>query len=72
MDGSVLQEKSSFKMLGLTFSSKLKIEENWSLESFYEDFFSRLLYISLNLPCSHAWNTVVMSGLALLDATWNC
>ena len=23
MDGSVLQEKSSFKMLGLTFSSKL-------------------------------------------------
>ena len=24
LDGSVLEEKSSFKMLGLTFSSKLK------------------------------------------------
>ena len=28
--------------------------------------------ISINLPYGHAWNTVVMSGLALLVATWNC
>ena len=28
MDGHVLEEKSSFKMLGLTFSSKL----NWALK----------------------------------------
>ena len=33
MDGSVLQEKTSFKMLGLTFSSKLE-------PSLYEDSFS--------------------------------
>ena len=32
----------------------------------------RLLVISLNLPCGHVWNTVVMSGLVLLVATWNC
>ena len=32
MDGSVLEEKSSFKMLGLTFSSKLDL--------FYEVSFS--------------------------------
>ena len=44
MDGAVLEEKLSFKML--TFSSKLDwvltsvllncFEENWSLDSFYE------------------------------------
>ena len=28
--------------------------------------------ISINLPYGHAWNTVVMSGLVLLVATWNC
>ena len=28
--------------------------------------------ISINLPCSYVWNTVVMSGLVLLVATWNC
>ena len=50
MDGSVLEEKSSFKMLGLTFFSKLDwgsylywyncLQENWSLDLFYEVFFS--------------------------------
>ena len=55
-DGSVLEEKSSFQMLGLTFTSKLdrgsylisiaktaseKLgRENWSLELFYEVSFS--------------------------------
>ena len=53
MDGSVLEEKSSFKMLGLTFSSKLDwgsyiisiakgcLHENWGLDLFYEVPFSR-------------------------------
>ena len=27
---------------------------------------------SINLPFSPVWNTVVMSGLMLLVATWNC
>ena len=45
MDGCVLEEKTSFKMLGLTFSSKLRLlhclycynclQENWSLDLFY-------------------------------------
>ena len=30
------------------------------------------LYLSINLPQVHAWNTVVMSGLVPLVATWNC
>ena len=29
------------------------------------------LYL-INLPYSNAWNTVVISGLVLLAATWNC
>ena len=52
MDASVLEEKSSFTMLGFTFSSKLDwgsyiisiakncLQENWSLNSFYEVSFS--------------------------------
>ena len=51
MDGSVLVENSSLKMLGLAFSSKLDLgsyiisiaktlQENWSLDSFYEVSFS--------------------------------
>ena len=51
MDESVLEEKSSFKMLGLTFSSKLDwgsyiipfakvLHKNWSLDFFHEVFFS--------------------------------
>ena len=84
MDASVLEEKSSFKMLGLTFSSKfdwgsymisiaklpLRKLEPWFV--LYSFFVLRLLYISINLPYCHAWNTVVMSGLVPLVATWNC
>ena len=66
--------KWSFKMLGLTFSSKLdctltlslllklpprKLEPWFVLWSF---FLLRLLSISVNLPYGHAWNTVVISG----------
>ena len=32
----------------------------------------RLLYISINLPYAHVKNTVVMSGLVPLVATWSC
>ena len=79
---TVLGEKSSF-ILGLTFSSQLdwgsyislllKLQENWSLYSFYEvSFLLRLLCISINLPYAHVWNTVVTSGLVPQVATWNC
>ena len=74
MDGSILEEKTSFKMLGLTFSSKL----DWGsyilrpLIRSMKFFLLRLLCISINLPYDHVWNTVVMSRLVLLVATWNC
>ena len=84
IDGSVLEEKSSFKILGLTFSSKL----NWgsSITSITKTasknigalicsisfFLLKLLCISINLPYTQVWNTVVTSGLVSLVATWNC
>ena len=83
MDGSILEEKTSFKMLGLTFSSKL----DWGsyIVSIAKTaskkigalirsmkFLLKLLCISINLPYGHVWNTVAMSGLVLLVATWNC
>ena len=84
MDGSALEEKSSFKMLGLTFSSKL----DWgsyiiSIAKTASKKIGALIRsvkflspeVALYLCKStirHVWNTVVMSGLVLLVATWNC
>ena len=45
-----------------------KLEPWFVLWSF---FFLRLLCISINLSYSHAWNTVVMSGLKVLVASLN-
>ena len=84
MDGSVLDEKSSFRCCGwlslqnwigaLRFSLLLKLParklELWFF--LWSFFLLRLLCISINLTYSHAWNTVVMSGLVLLVAAWNC
>ena len=79
MGGCVL----SFKILGLTFSSKLdwgcyiiSITESTSkkigaLIPSISFFLLRLLCISINRTYDHAWNTVVISGLVLLVATWN-
>ena len=82
IDGSVLEEKSiSWGWLSLlnwigalTLSLLLKVPPK-KLEPWFVlwNFFPlRLLCISINLPYNHAWNTVVMSGLVLLVATWNC
>ena len=85
MDGSVLEEKASFKMLGLTFSCKL----DWGsyIVSIAKTASKKIgvlirsmkflspevaLYLYINLPYGHVWKTVVMSGLVLLLATWNC
>ena len=84
MDGSVLEERSSFKMQGLTFSSKL----DWSA---YIISIAKIASKKIGaLICSikflspevalylhkstmqYAWNTIVMSELVLLVATWNC
>ena len=82
MDGSVLEEKSSLKMLGLTFFFKLdwgsyvifigKTASKQIGSVLCSFFLLRLLCISINLPYGHVWNTVVMSGLMVLVATWNC
>ena len=81
MVGFVLEEKSSFKMLWLAFSSKLDwgpyiisitkaATKNVGALIHSMTFLSpRLPCISLNLPYTHAWNTVVMSGLVPLVAT---
>ena len=84
MDESVLEEKSYFKMLGLTFSSKL----DWGsyIISFAKSasikigalIFSisfvlmRLNCISINLPYTYAQNNDVTSTLLLEVAAWNC
>ena len=84
MDGSVLEEKSSFKMLELTFSSKvdwgsyiISIAKTASkkiaaLIHYMNFFLLRLLCISINLPYTHVWNIVFTSGLVPLVATGNC
>ena len=81
MDGSVLEEKSSFKMLGLTFSSKLHWDSYIisiaktapkkivALICSIKFLSPEVALLSINLPYHHAWNTVVMSGLVLLVAT---
>ena len=84
MNGSVLEEKSSFKMLELTFSSKLdwgsyiiRLSKTASkkigsvIRSMAFLFPEVALYL-INLPYGYVWNTVVVSGLVLLLATWNC
>ena len=81
MDKSVFVKLSSFKMWGLTSSSKLdgaltvflllKLPPR-KLEPCLDLLLPRLLYICINLPYGPAWNTVVMSGWLPLVATCNC
>ena len=77
MDGSVLEEKSFLKMLGLTLSfeldwgsyvfsiAKTASKKTGTLILLESSFLLRLLCISINLPYAHVWNTVVTSGLVL-------
>ena len=78
MDGSVLEETSYFKMLGLTFSSKLDWDSYMicitksaarKIAAFirFVKFFSPEVALFL-----YAWSTTVKSGLVLLVVTWNC
>ena len=84
MDGSVLEEKLSFKMLGFSFCSKLdwdsyiifiakttskKIGALIHSTKFLSPEVTLYLY---KFTIRLAWNTVVMSGLVLLIATWKC
>ena len=81
MDGSVLEENSSFKMLWLICSFKLdwgcyiisiaKIASKkiGAMISSMKFLSPEASFISINPPYSHVWNTIVMSEMALLVAT---
>ena len=80
MDGSVFEEKSSFKMLPISFSPKLYWDscivsiaktgtKKWSFICSMKYLSRRLVFISINLQCGLSWNTVVISGLVSLAAT---
>ena len=84
MDVSVLEEKSCFKMLRLTFSSTLdwgsyvisiaktackKIGALVHSMKFLSPEVALYLYKS---TVRHVWNTVVTYRLVTLVATWNC
>ena len=58
----------------LTLSLLLKLPPRKSELYFilWNFFLLWLLCIIINLPYTHVWNTVVMLGLVLLVATWNC
>ena len=80
-DQLVPEEKSTFKMLGFSFSSKLdwgsyiiSIAKTSSkkIETLIRFMKFLLLCISVNLLYGLAWNTVVMTVLVLLAATWKC
>ena len=81
IDGSVLEVKSYFKILGLTVSSKLdrgsyfiSIAKTASkkIGALIHFFLLRFLSVSINVPYAHIWSTVVMYGLVPLVVTWNC
>ena len=68
MNESNLDKKSSFKMLGLSLSSKL----DWGSKKLGTLICSMkfLLFISINPLYGLAWNIFVMSRLVLLAAIW--
>ena len=75
MDGFVLEEKSSFKILGLTFSSevgwgsyifsitKTDYKKIGALICSMKFLSPKFLCISINLPYPYVWNADVTSGL---------
>ena len=84
MDGTVLEEKSSFKMLGFCFSSKLdrgsyilSITKSTSKKigalicpvKFFSPEIALYLYKSIIRSCT---DTVVISGFVVPVAIWNC
>ena len=83
MNGSNLDEKLSFKMLGFSFFSKLdwgtyivSIAKSASKKNLVfviqSVFLLRSLFISKDVPYYLRWNTAVMHVLVFLAVTWAC
>ena len=82
MNRSVLEEKSSFKMLELFFFAKLDLgsyiifiaktdsKKTGALIGCMKFILLRLLFVSVSLPYGLAGNTVIISVLVLQAATW--
>ena len=58
-----------FYIISIAKTASKKLEPWFVLRSFIP---LRLLFISINLPYCHAWNTAVMTELVLLAATRDC
>ena len=83
LDGSVLEENSSFKMLGLTFCSKLDwgsdiisiaktaSKKNGAWIRSISLFQLRLLCTSINLTYAHAWNAVAQATKMDIQDCWS-
>ena len=83
IDASLREGKSSFKVLELTFSSKLywgfyiismaktASKKIGALIHSMKFLFAEVALYLYNLPYDHAWSTVAMARLVLLVATWN-
>lgn len=74
MDGSAFEKKSVFSDAGTVIVSIAKTASR-KIRAFIcsvKLFLSKLLFICVNQPYDLALNTVVMSGLVLLAATWKC
>ena len=82
MNRSVLEEKSSFKMLELSFFAKLDLgsyiisiaktdsKKTGALIGCMKFILLRLLFVSISLPYGLAGNTVIISVLVLQATTW--
>lgn len=73
IDGYDFEEKLSSEMRELLLSSNLD-ETSYLVITLKQWSFLplRFRFISQNLPFDLVWNTVIMSGLVLLIATWIC
>ena len=84
IDESVLKEKSSFKIMGLTFSSKLDwgssiisiaktaSKEIGALVRSMKFLSPEVALYLCKSTIRYVWNTFVTSGLVPLVATWYC
>ena len=76
IDGSVLEKKPYFEVLGLSSRQIWKLDRGPYIASIAKTASKKIgaktLFIFINIPRSFAWNTVDISGLVFLLDTWLC